>query len=260
MDAPDYPYAGLILPDHAAFDIRKCLAAAAGVLARLDGASGQPVRRSKKRPAVMADRFGIAVRPPRAEDTRPRATLRLISRDGAQPEGEQAAHILAQIVLSVLERCPADQIEWFSSDSVIEAEDFIRLHSYVSPRRKTLAPIERDEEQALADSIRAAMLQAEAEAANTARDTQEAATTIGKAAETVYGRAVDPEMDTPLPARSGGGMTGLVLAPVSALRWGIGLLRGMDFRLATRILSLTALVAVLHNSNFVGNFFKGLMR
>ena len=64
MRASGIPYAGIVLPDPAAFDLQRALADAAEVLRRLDGASGEPLRRSSKRAAVMADRLGIAIRPP----------------------------------------------------------------------------------------------------------------------------------------------------------------------------------------------------
>ena len=111
MRASGIPYAGIVLPDPAAFDLQRALADAAEVLRRLDGASGEPLRRSSKRAAVMADRLGIAIRPPEPGAAPCRAEIRVIAKGGGVPGGELVASVLAQVVLALLVHVPAQQID-----------------------------------------------------------------------------------------------------------------------------------------------------
>lgn len=142
MASGDHPYAGLILPVAAELDPAPYLEAVAEVLARLDCASGAPVRQSRKRPALMADRYGIAL----AFEERPQQgatlVLRLIARDGGPLDEELASRLLSDVVLATVRLGPAEQIEWFSPETLISPEEFIRLRSYVSPRRRGFARTE----------------------------------------------------------------------------------------------------------------------
>ena len=139
MASEAHPYAGLILPVSADPDPALYLDAVAEVLARLDGASGAPVRRSRRRPALMADRYGIALMVEDRPRQGPRLLLRVITREGGLPDEELASRLLSDVVLATVQLGPAEQIEWFSPATLITPEEFIRLRSYVSPRRRAFA-------------------------------------------------------------------------------------------------------------------------
>ncbi|MCA0847702.1 hypothetical protein [Salipiger thiooxidans] len=271
MRASGIPYAGLVLPDPASFDLKRALADAAEVLRRLDGASGEPLRRSSKRAAVMADRLGIAIRPPEPGATPCRAEIRVIAKGGGVPGGELVASVLTQVVLALLVHVPARQIEWFSPDTLIGPEDFVELNRYVSPRRRgapvadpmpeplpepepaRLSPVE--EEMALTASIRAAMFEAEAEAAQNRR--------IGSRLLPVLRQRIRSQKPVePRSAATGYAATGglaLASVPVAVVLHVASRLRAMDLRFVARVLSVVVIFAVLQNTGVLRQVVTGLM-
>ncbi|MBN9886635.1 hypothetical protein [Salipiger abyssi] len=261
MNVPDQPYAGLILPASTGFDIQKALGAAAAALKRLDTASGRPILRSNKRSAIMADRFGIDISAHDESSSARHVAIRLIARQRGRLEGELVATILAQTVLAILEYCRVDRIEWFSPDTVIGSEDFIRLHTYVSPRRKRLAPLEDEEEFALSESVRKAMAQQGIEPAPVTAYTRKG-TMVGKAVETVRDRIAEQPPEERRLKFAGWlmtGLLGLMSFPIASALVVIGLGRGMDFRLATQALTMTSLFVTLQNADLLDMSVTGLL-
>lgn len=302
MQTGEYPYAGLILSDPGEIDTGPYLNAAAGALSRNDGGSGMAPRRSRKRAAVMGDRYGLVIQPQPAHSGGARLAVCALARGGGMPGGEEVARILSDAVLDMLKLAPVEAVEWCAPGVLIEPAEFIRLRSYVSPRRKQLAPIGHQQEEALADSIREAMEKVAAEMPDglaDAPDRRRERRAMPEAApppvrmrtldelidedllrEEAQADAVadgDGEEAAPLPAQArrsllpgflrrrfarrdpaerrltiaGWLMTGMLAVlsmPVAAALVVVGLLRGMDFRLAVQALSVTALFAVLQNS------------
>lgn len=271
MRASGIPYAGIVLPDPAAFDLQRALADAAEVLRRLDGASGEPLRRSSKRAAVMADRLGIAIRPPEPGAAPCRAEIRVIAKGGGVPGGELVASVLAQVVLALLVHVPAQQIEWFSRDTLIGPQDFVELNRYVSPRRRgapvadpmpeplpepepaRLSPVE--EEMALTASIRAAMFEAEAEAAQNRRISSRLLPVLRQRIRSQ--KPVEPRAATTAYAATGG--LALASVPVAAVLHVAARLRAMDLRFVARVLSVVVIFAVLQNTGVLRQVVTGLM-
>ncbi|WP_417720484.1 hypothetical protein [Salipiger sp.] len=304
----EYPYAGLILPDADFVETGPYLDAAEEVLLRLDCASQQRPRRSRKRAAVMGDRYGLLVVPQPDCAAGPRIAICAIARGGGVPRGEDVARILSDVVLDILQFSPAESVEWCSPDVHISAADFIRLRSYVSPRRKHLAPISHKDEQALAESIREAMEKVAADLpgglALSPSERRKSRVEAPVAPQVVTMRTLDQLLDDeaepqaavvvadspaeppqPRPVRRGlldrirgllagsdperrrmaltswlmAGILATLSLPVAASLVVVGLVRGMDFRLATQALSLTALFVVLENTNMLSGAMTSIL-
>ncbi len=140
MNRVDYPYAGLILPDTQDLDPTPYLDTAAAVLARLDRDGGQGVTRGSH--AVFGATLGVQVISEEDSDYGPRVLIEIITRDGELPGEDMddaASALLSETVLRCLDHSSADILEWYAPDVLLDRDDFIRLRSYVSPRRARLS-------------------------------------------------------------------------------------------------------------------------
>ncbi|KUF09004.1 hypothetical protein [Pseudoponticoccus marisrubri] len=246
MSRLEAPYAGLILPDAEGLDPAPYLAAAEAVLARLDRSPDGPPQRFPESGTVYGGRYGISVTPEPDSDYGPRVVMEVIALQGAMGDDETAARLLSDAVLAALDHSPADILEWYSPDVLIDREDFIRLRSYVSPRRlpQTSAPLPQDDTEAAVDQICAHLFEADGTPRPTGRTTD-------RLAQYVRARnAAAPEQRRM--GAAGWAMTAtlsFVCFPVAIFMSIIGLVRGMDFRLVTQATAVTMLFLVLVNTD-----------
>ncbi|EIE50523.1 hypothetical protein C357_13275 [Citreicella sp. 357] len=259
------PYAGLRLADGAGFDLGLALADAAAVLGDLDCASGKPVRRARKRAAVVADRFAVAIRAPCAQDKMPRALIRVIARDGVGPDDEAATAILARTVQLVLDHTDAARVEWCAPTMRLSRDGFRALHDRLTNNKCAPAPDERDEEQRLADSIRAAQEQADLMIAKEAewRASRQIVSTVEAAVVTVRDRITEQppeERRLSLTAWLMTGMIGLVHLPIAVMLGIIGSVRGVNYRSVTRVLTGVALVVACQSLGLFDTVMPALLR
>lgn len=134
MSIAERPYAGMILPDSQEMDPTPYLDAARHVLMRLD--RGFLPRDTDS--MVTGRELGIRVTPEEESDFGPRMLLEVVTCMGGTPEeaqDEEAAQLLSDTVLRALDHSQADILEWYSPDVLLDIDDFVRLRSYVSPRR-----------------------------------------------------------------------------------------------------------------------------
>ncbi|MCT4557340.1 MAG: hypothetical protein N4A61_04690 [Pelagimonas sp.] len=135
MTRIEYPYAGLILPDSQHMDSAPYIASARDTMLALyrgffpeqDGPN-----------LIFGEELGVRVTPEEESDFGPRMLIEVITTSGQTPDeaqDEMAAQLLSDTVLKSLEHSTADILEWYSPDVLLDVEDFIRLRSYVSPRR-----------------------------------------------------------------------------------------------------------------------------
>jgi hypothetical protein len=240
MNRAEFPYAGLILPDAQHLDATRYLNDAAAVLLDLDPtAKGVPYV-SDNGTTLFGGRFGVSVEAQEDSDYGPRILIKVLSADGELPDDEEAAQILSDTVLAALKWSNADIIEWYAPDVLLSSEDFIRLRSYVSPRRKANQAPEADGEGP-------------------------------QVAPRLHSFAPPDNLELTVPPCSGGpmaststsapvhaaekrmslaswlmtGVLSFIAAPIGVATAVVGLGRGLDFRMVTQILSVTALFAVL---------------
>ncbi len=236
MQVTDWPYAALILPDSAALDPAPYMQAAADVLDRLDHDPERAPRQNRRKQTVFAHSLALRVTVDEQSAYGPRVALQLITRDGSPADEEAAAKVLSDTVEICLGFSNADVIEWFSPDMLVEADDFLRLRRYVSPRRE-LDGLD-DAESSLSREFRDA-LSAEAEDGPS------------RPTDRLEQFRVRIEESEPAELRMGAaswiltGVLAFVAFPVAVALWIIGLLRGMDFRLASQALAVTALFLAL---------------
>ena len=260
MSGTVFPYAGLILPDATGLDPVPFLQVAEQVLHRLDPVDGGSPNVSRAQGSVMGGSFGLHVCPEEDSEFGPRVVLEVTTRDGEVPTDETAAKILSDTVLASLDFSDADIIEWYAPDTLIDRDDFIRLRSYVSPRRADVAnavlfPDEeaaeqsaelKTEDQHLAMDLRHVLTESGEDAQNN-ESLGVRITTFPKRV-----KAQDPaELRLSLASWLMTGLLALVSFPVAAAMFIIGISRGMNFRLATQALSVTMLFVVLANTDSV---------
>lgn len=239
----EHPYAGLILPDASDLDPAPYLKAATISLARQEAGSRPCIDSGKS--AVIGRDFGIVVTPQEDSDYGPRVLIEVIAADGGPPEDEMAARILSDTVLLALKTSEADILEWYAPDVLIDREDFIRLQSYVSPRRAPSAP-DPAEDAELPDSLRAMLAPDPAPA----EDQDRPATTDRLAQYRIRVEQTDPQDRRITSARwLKTGAMGLLSAPLAPVRFVVGLYRGMDIRLVSRALAVTMLFVALYNTD-----------
>ncbi len=273
MRTYDQPYAGLILPDERGLDIAPYLDACQQVLARLDPRPVGVPKRSARRQAVLGDYYGLRVQAQPDSPFGPRILIELITRDGETPDEEKAARILSDTVLAALHHSPADTIEWYSPDTLMDTDDFIRLRNYVSPHREAAPALPQDtavhaveellqeqsnytqddqldapdeyipsEEQLATRDLRALLSEPDDVPEKTPYNPLER---LREKMETKDAEEI--RMGT-----AGWMMSGLLAVicfPMAVVVWITSLRRGMDFRLTTQVLSVTMLFVALQNSS-----------
>ncbi|WP_421904486.1 hypothetical protein [Mameliella sp.] len=150
----EHPYAGMILPDTRDLHPGPYLDSAAKVLARLDPRPDAKAPTRRKPGLVMGQHLGIAVLPEEQSDYGPKVVLKVVTADGTPPDETDAARLLSDTVRAALNHSSADILEWFSPETLIDREDFIRLRNFVSPRR--IGRVDTEIEDALFESAAAA--------------------------------------------------------------------------------------------------------
>ena len=256
MGQIETPRAGIFLSHDVALNDRQLLSDAAQVLRRLDSASGRAIRRSKKRAALMADHFGVAVRVQRLPDEAPYLSVRILHRKDRVADDTLARRILAQTVRGMLSHIPVETIDWYDCETLIEPDDFRDMfapqagESDYNPSR----PPHMD--FALSEHLRDLM----------ALDSPPAALEMPAAESPAPVQAVAERRQVPdraatrAPAKRRRLGLGLVLAPLRAPSFLLGLWRGMDLRLVLQIAALVTLLVLLQNTQFLHDLLDQLTR
>lgn len=267
MNATEYPYAGLILPDARDLDPRPYLQAARRVLARLDPHPKGGSRVSETADMVRGGVFGLRVTPQEYSDYGPRMMLEVVTKDGTPTEDEAAAQILSDTVLFALKISSADIIEWYSPDVLLDAEDFIRLRSYVSPKRARITPGAETQKTVrlgatdLVDRPAPLMLEDAIDTPTPAkRDTlsalydmpsEELDTELVAADAVSAPTQAESRQESRITAAGWllSGVTAIIFLPVGIAMFLVGIYRGMDFRLVTQVMVVTGLFVLLYNTD-----------
>ncbi|MFW2587606.1 hypothetical protein [Sagittula sp. SSi028] len=253
MNIVEYPYAGLILPDSSQLDPGPYLDSAAAVLDRLDHIPGAVPHRPAHGSKVFGRRFGIIAIPEEDSDYGPRMLLEIVNTDGSIPTDERVATILSDVVLACLDHSDADILEWYAPDVLLDREDFVRLRSYVSPRRMPdLDPAIEDqlfENDALTASLAETLYpDVEEPAAPVEEDRPKVTDRLAK-----YRITYEPEAPEKRRMSIAGhlltGVIGILYLPLAIALYILTLGRGMDFRLVSQALVVTALFTVLYNAD-----------
>ncbi|WP_425071106.1 hypothetical protein [Sagittula sp. S175] len=253
MSTIEYPYAGLVLPDAADLDPAPYLDSAARVLARLDAIPGALPHRSAHGNKVIGRRFGVIVEPQEDSDYGPKVVVEIIAADGETPDEEKSARILSEVVLACLDHSSADILEWYSPDVLLDRDDFIRLRSYVSPRR--MQDVDEDmedelfENENLTSNLHDSLYGAPKPLAVDERP---------QVTDRLAQYRINFEAQEPQARRMSVagwlmmGVLGVLYFPVAVAVYIITFGRGMDVRLVTQALAVTALFTVLYNAERLG--------
>ena len=248
MITVEYPYAGFILPDASDLDPGPYLEAAATALSRHDSSSAPRIR--PRRSQVLGQDFGMNVIPEEESDYGPRVVMEVFAADGGMPDDEIAARILSDAVLLALETSEADILEWYSPDVLIDRDDFIRLRSYVSPRRAQPEDSEDSAEEETEHETLPRALRAMLEPIVAGPDDDRPAATDRLARYAVRLEQKEPEEQR---MKSAGwlltGAVGVFAAPIAVVLFLVSLYRGMDIRLVSQAAAVTALFVVLYNTD-----------
>ncbi|WP_353471914.1 hypothetical protein PVT71_11450 [Salipiger sp. H15] len=231
------PYAALYLPDAATPDLVELLKTAGKTLLAHDNHSGRPLLVSRRRHALMGDRMGLCLTHFDGRRGTPRIVLRVLSREGGLASGPRAIALLLEAVRRLSPLCAATEIEWLSPRTRLAPETL--PDQLTRPPRKRLAPIDAEAEALLAAGIRDAM------AATLSLPERRVPQTLP---------VVQPDPAQKRLAQAGWAMTALaamISFPVALVLALVGLRRGMDFRLATQVLTLTVLGASLRNAGLL---------
>lgn len=266
MYATEYPYAGLILPDASDLDPRPYLNAARRVLARLDPHPNGGTRLHPTENMVHGNVFGMRIDPQEDSDYGPRMVIEVVTSQGQPTEDEAAAQILSDTVLQALKVSPADIIEWYSPDVLLDVEDFVRLRSYVSPKRAPIQPMAQVVQEVAPLPEPAPLPQHESETLVLGDpmmerdvlnslyhyDQEDVAEEPVEAPVYAVANEVESEAEkSRLSAASWlmAAMVAIVSLPVGVAMAIIGIYRGMEFRLVSQVLAVTVLFTVLYNTD-----------
>ena len=254
MSFAEYPYAGLILPDSHDLSPSPYLDTATRVLARLDPVPGGAPHRSAHGHKVMGQRFGVVVVPDENSDYGPKVVIEVITTDGSRPDDEQAARILSDVVLAALDHSSADILEWYSPDVLLDREDFIRLRSYVSPRR--LVEVDEEVEDHLFENENITHnLQESLYGVPEPLAEDERPQVTDRLAQYKVRMAAQQPADQRRLSIAGylmAGTLGVLYFPLAIFVYFVSLGRGMDFRLVSQAIVLTALFSALYNADRLG--------
>ncbi|MBS0124159.1 hypothetical protein [Thetidibacter halocola] len=175
----------------------------------------------------------------------PAVRLSIHDPDGLPVSGAQAEAVLQDIVLDALRYSDCDIIEWCATGRLIERDEFLSLCG-IDPE-VFAEESDLDEPTELHD-LRSHLVK------------DHAASAMPSAA--VRGIPILTALSKPDPEQSRLGATGwlmtgllsLVSLPTAAALSLMGLVRGMEFRLATQVLSVTALFVALGNTEAINRF------
>jgi hypothetical protein len=257
MHTAEHPYAGLILPVGLYLDPTPYLETAARVLARLDPLPGAAPRHDPPGNRVIGRRFGVVVLPEEDSDYGPRVLIEITTAEGARPQDESAAKLLSDIVLESLDHSSADILEWYSPDVLLDREDFIRLRSYVSPKR--LQEVDRAMEDDLFDAADLT------ESRNTPSEPEDDTAQQPAVTDRLSRYRITLQQPSPQERRLGvagalmGGVVAIISFPFAAFVYTIVLIRGMDFRLMSQAVAVTALFAALYNADRLNGVLQRLI-
>lgn len=253
MSTVEYPYAGLILPDTTHLDPAPYLDSAARVLARLDPIPGGTPHRSAHGGKVLGRRYGIIVLSEEESDYGPRVVIEIVTAKGEAPQDERAAQILSDVVLACLDHSDADILEWYSPDVLLDRDDFIRLRSYVSPRR--LQEVDEDMEDELFENehMTSELRDSLYGAPRPVPEDERPQVTDRLAQYRISMEAQEPvQRRLSVAGYLATGLIGIVYFPLAVFIYIMTLGRGMDIRLVSQAAAVTALFAALYNADRLG--------
>ncbi len=260
MSLVEYPYAGLILPDSQDLDPGPYLDTAAKVLARLDAIPGAVPHRSAHGSKVLGRRYGVVVVPEEDSDYGPKMVIEVITVNGEMPDEEKGARILSDVALACLDHSSADILEWYSPDVLLDRDDFIRLRSYVSPRR--MIEVDEETEDALFENENITQgVRDNLYGAPTPVPLEERPTVTDRLAR--YRITMAPQSPERRRLSAAGyliaGALGVIYFPIAVFIYVISLARGIDFRLVSQAVAITALFAALYNADRLGRVIGALV-
>lgn len=164
----------------------------------------------------------------------------------------------------VLGHTHAARIEWCAPTTRLSPDGFRALHDRLSDDAHAPTPDDLDEEQRLTANIRAAQEQADIIIAKQAeqRASRQIVNTVEAAVVTVRDRIVEQEPQErrlSLAAWLMTGMIGMVHLPIAVMLSIIGLVRGLNYRSVTRVLTGVALFAACQSLGLFDNVMPVLL-
>ncbi|WP_146591270.1 hypothetical protein [Puniceibacterium confluentis] len=277
-------YVALILPDAAtAPDAVFFLKSARRALSRLDAGSGEAPKVSTPRLRTAADTLDLRVQLTTSETQGLRATIQATAFRQAPFCPDHAAQVLSALALDMIDMAEISAVEWDDPGVSLSVEDFINLRRYVSPRRKKSPPAPQSKTRPAAPTPpsgtgvqRAAIPDCDAAARRLIRRFMEevpdadlpqrppekAPSLAAGTSGTVEADAIEQNIsaDPATPLRPTGMFQGLRDLPGRALCRARATIRAINFRMATHVLTVSALFAILHSSDRLTGMLNHLTR
>ncbi len=283
MSKANTAYVALTLPDDdCAPDEVFFLKSARRALSRLDCGSGNAPKVSTPRLRTAADTLDLRVRTTRNRTGDLRVEICARPYRDARFERDHAAQVLATLVLDMIDIAELRDIEWDDPAVHLTADDFIDLRRYVSPRRTPsqpvssapVPPLHSEPIRPVVTATRSSTLDCDADARRLiTRFMQEVPDTdmarrVTPRPPSRKNRAVPMDADdarqvistqTEAPATRPGPATrlGQSLRRLRGLR---SAARPLKFRMATKVVSVSALFAILLSSDRLSGMLHHLTR
>ncbi|MFZ5964661.1 hypothetical protein ACOXXX_17070 [Thalassococcus sp. BH17M4-6] len=258
-------YAALILPDACGLDVDPYLVAAHEAITARDIAPGSEARVLHSIAQVSGDTIRLTIATDEDGSDGPRVVITATACPNARFSEERAARILSDTVMAALEFSDADLIEWFTPDTVLEAEEFVDICSYVSPRRTHeaepedldygLPPI--NPETLDTNGLNALFREQLPDGCQLERQSHLTERLLAHCEALRDTKGDEFRMQAASWAMTG--TVACIAPPVGASMTVVGAARGMNFRRVTQALTLSALFVVLQNQGVIAQLSSTLM-
>lgn len=271
MSVTSRAYAALILPDTMDLDTGLYKPCVYDAIAANDIADDGTPLVSDARGIIAGDTFCIQMIAQEDSDYGPRLMFVAFAHALAGKDAQERMHrLLADIVRRALPMCDADFVEWLDTDCLMERDEFLEAGSYVSQRRAITSQECRNKQTLQAMHDMQEQDGAEITLARTFRDAPiepEPLTPMEKLRERAHQTRLKLSEQTEEGANARLGMASWALAgvtatlclPVAAFLGVMGVLRGMDFRLAAQAMTVTGVFVALENHEMVSKVFRHAM-
>ncbi|MBV2361379.1 hypothetical protein KUH32_16565 [Thalassococcus sp. CAU 1522] len=251
MFAKEQAYAALILPDLQGLEAESSASASTRVLTKASPGNRAERFATDDGAIVLCGQWAIRISVQPDSDYGPRILLEPLDRDGGEVPEDVASRLLSDIVLETLADSPADIIEWYAPETLIGRDDFIKLRRFVDVDFTDLTDLIAEDLPEFEDGP----------FPEVSEDLDDP-TQIKRRLDRLQAElaAIDgPALRIGAASWMMTAVLAIVALPVAAALAVVGLVRGMDFRLASQVMSVTMLFAALENTDSLNRVLNQIL-